>query len=232
MKIAIVNANSTAVFTGRLVAQARLIAAAGTEIVGMTPAGSPPSVESHTQEALAAVGVMDCIRDGESHGVDAYVIACFGDTGVAPAREIARGPVVGMTEAALFTACLLAARFSIVTLPPRTIVHARRVVHDYGLETRVGSIRAIAADVADAAVDEAALLGPMLEQSRRALAEDGAEAIILGCAGIAGLVDPLREALGVPVIDGVAAGVKTAEGLVTQSLRTSKLSSFAFPPGS
>jgi allantoin racemase len=229
MRIAIVNANSTAVFTDRLVAEARLVAAERTQIVGMTSDG-PPSVESHVEEALAAVGVVARVQQGEREDVDAYVIACFGDTGVMAAREVARGPVVGMTEAALFTACLLAARFSIVTLPPRTIVHARRVIHEYGLETRVGGIRAIAAEVADAAAEESALLGPMLDESRRALADDGAEAIVLGCAGIAGLVRPLSEALGVPVIDGVAAGVKMAEGLVSQSLGTSKLSSFAFPP--
>lgn len=229
MRIAIVNANSTTIFTERLTAEARLVAAASTQIVGMTADG-PASVESHVEEALAAVGVIARVRQGEQDGIDAYVIACFGDTGVMAAREVARGPVVGMTEAALFTACLLAARFSIVTLPPRTIVHARRVVHEYGLETRVAGIRAIAAEVADAAADESALFAPMLEESRHALADDRAEAIVLGCAGIAGLVRPLSETLGVPVIDGVAAGVKMAEGLVGQSLRTSKLSSFASPP--
>ena len=122
--------------------------------------------------------------------------------------------MVGITEAAIFTAALLAARFTIITLPPRTIVHARRVVHEYGFETRVARIRAIEVEVADAATDEAALLRPMIDEARLALRDDGAEAIVLGCAGVAGLVAPMSAALGVPVVDGVTAAVKMVEGLV------------------
>ena len=53
---------------------------------------------------------------------------------------------------------------------------------------------------------------------------------MLGCAGLGALVAPLTQALGVPVIDGVLAGLKLAEGLVTLGLGSSKRSSFAPPP--
>ncbi len=67
---------------------------------------------------------------------DAFVVACFGDTGVPAAREVATCPVVGMTEAALQTACLVAHRFVVVTLPARTIAHSERVVRALGFEHR------------------------------------------------------------------------------------------------
>ena len=41
-----------------------------------------------------------------------------------------------MTEAALQTACLVAHRFVVITLPPRTIAHSDRVVRALGLEHR------------------------------------------------------------------------------------------------
>jgi allantoin racemase len=44
------------------------------------------------------------------------------------------------------------------------------------------------------------------------------------------LVEPLTQELGVPVIDGVTVAVKLAEGLVSLGLKTSKISSFSFPP--
>ena len=50
----------------------------------------------------------------------------------------------------------------------------------------------------------------------------GAEVIVLGCAGLADLVGPLTAALDVPVVDGVAAAVALAEGLVAQGLGTSR----------
>jgi allantoin racemase len=52
----------------------------------------------------------------------------------------------------------------------------------------------------------------------------------LGCAGLTDLVEPLTQELGVPVIDGVTVAVKLAEGLVSLGLKTSKISSFSFPP--
>jgi allantoin racemase len=59
-----------------------------------------PSIESHYDEALAVPGLLAAVRDGELAGADGHVIACFGDPGLAAAREIATGPVVGIAEAA------------------------------------------------------------------------------------------------------------------------------------
>lgn len=61
-------------------------------------------------------------------------MACFGDTGVHAARELARGPVVGMSEAALCAAAALAQAFSVITLPRRTRAHALRVLADHALK--------------------------------------------------------------------------------------------------
>ena len=55
--------------------------------------------------------------------------------------------------------------------------------------------------------------------------------VVLGCAGLADLVDPLSDTLGVPVIDGVAAAVGIAAGLVAMRLNTSRANTFAAVPG-
>ena len=67
------------------------------------------------------------------------------------------------------------------------------------------------------------------EECRRALDEDGSGAIVLGCAGMADLTAALTHELGVPVIDGVAAGVKIVEALVGLGLKTSKRGDLAYP---
>ena len=64
------------------------------------------------------------------------------------------------------------------------------------------------------------------DAARTAMADDGAEAVVLGCAGLADLVGPLSRALGVPVVDGVAAAVGIATGLVAMGLNTSRASTF------
>jgi allantoin racemase len=228
-RIAILNPNTTAHFTKQLATAARKIAAPDTEIIACSPAHGPASIECHADEAAAVPNLLALIREEEALGTAAYVIACFGDTGIDAAREVAVGPVIGMTEAALFAASMLAARFSIVTLPPRTIAQSERVLRHTGLANRC-HIRAIDADVQDCVGLDEALLAAMLAESRIAMREDRAEAIILGCAGLSDLVAPLQAALGIPVLEGVCIAVTMAEGFLRNDLRTSKALTYATPP--
>jgi allantoin racemase len=230
MRIKIVNPNTTASFTERCLIAGRAVAAPGTHIVAGHPSTGVASIECHVDEATATLGVVEQVRAGEADGVDGYVIACFGDTGLEAARELAAGPVVGMTEAALYAAALIAPVFSIVTLPPRTRIFAERVLWHTGLERRCPKVRAIAVTVLDCDDEGSQVLEPFIAEARRAILEDHAEAIILGCAGLQPLVEPLSATLGVPVIEGVAAAVKMVEALLALRLATSKRGAWGFPP--
>ena len=52
---------------------------------------------------------------------------------------------------------------------------------------------------------------------------------MLGCAGMADLAADLQAELGVPVVEGVAAGVKLVESAVALGLGTSKHGDYAPP---
>jgi allantoin racemase len=230
MRIRIVNPNTTTAFTEGCLAVGRGVAAQGTEISATNPATGVPSVECHLDEAVATLGIIEAMTAGEAEGVDAYVIACFGDTGLDAAREVARGPVIGMSEAAVYAAAMIAPVFSIITLPSRTRVFSERVLQHAGLAHRCGPVRAINVGVGDCEEHSDLVFQAFVEEARRAIADDHAEAIILGCAGLEGLAEPLRAALGVPIVEGVAAGVKMAEGLISLGLSTSKAGGWGFPP--
>ena len=191
-----------------------------------------PSVESHAEEVIAALGVLEQVRQHQAD-TDAFVIACFGDTGVPAAREVATCPVVGMTEAALQTACLVAHRFVVITLPARTIAHSRpRRRARSGSSTAAASI-AVDVPVADL-VDGS---DPPARRVRRrppaAAIDDGP-----GRGGRPRLRRPGRPRRpagatrwACPVIDGVAAAVGIAAGLVAMGLNTSRANTFAAVPG-
>ena len=227
-KIMIVNPNTTASMTQVVLAGAQATAATTTTLIGSTATRGVDSVESATDEVFGAWAVLEQVRAGETSGVDGYVVACFGDTGVPAAKETARGPVVGMTEAALFTAALIAARFSIITLPPRTREQSYRILRETGLGHRC-TVRAIDEPVAEVHDGSLHLLDDVVAEARKAIEDDAAEAIVLGCAGLSDLVDPLTKALDLPVIEGVAAAVAMVEGLLAQSLSTSRASTYAAP---
>ena len=169
------------------------------------------------------------VRAGEAAGAHAHVIACFGDPGLHGARELARGPVIGIAEAAFRAASLLATGFSVVTPLARTCVIAEHLVRQYGFERRCRGIHGTAIAVLELDDPASNAYARILACAEQALARDRSGAIVLGCAGMADLCQRLQKALGVPVIDGVAVAVKLADALVNLGLGTSKRGHYAAP---
>ncbi len=229
MRIKVINPNTSASMTALIRAAAQAVAGPGVEIEAVSPRHGPASIEGHYDEALACVGLLEEVRRGEAEGVDAYVIACFGDPGLDAARELARGPVIGIAEAAMRSASYLATGFSVVTTLKRTNVITQHLVDKYGVRRHCRRVRATEIAVLDLENPATDAYRTILAECRRALSEDDCGAIVLGCAGMADLCQRLGDELGVPVIDGVAAATVTAEGLVRAGLATSKRGDYAPP---
>ena len=228
MKIKVINPNTTASMTQKIGKAARAVAAPGTEIIACNPSMGPVSIEGHYDEALSVVGLLEEVRKGEDVGVDGYVIACFGDPGLLAARELARGPVLGIAEAAMHAASFVATGFSIVTTLSRTKVIAQQLVENYGMTRFCRNIRA--ADLPVLELETEGHARKMIaEECRIALVEDECGAIVLGCGGMADLSAQISHEIGVPVIDGVSAAVKFVEALVCLGLVTSKVGDLAYP---
>lgn len=230
MHIRLINPNTTAAMTAKIGAAAERVAAAGTRISATNPEAGPVSIESHFDEAISAVGVLDEIRRGDAQGVDAHVIACFGDPGLLAARELSAAPVIGIAEAAFHFATLISTRFSVVTTLGRTAIIAEQLLHNYGFAQHCRRVRAAEIPVLELEHDSACALERIIAECRRAKAEDGIGAIVLGCAGMAEHSAEIGAAVGLPIVDGVSAAVKLAESLVALGLRTSKHGDLAFPP--
>lgn len=229
MKIKVINPNTTASMTQKIGMAARAVAAPGTEIIACNPAMGPVSIECHYDEALSVVGLLEEIRQGEVEGVDGYVIACFGDPGLLAAREIAKGPVIGIAEAAMHTASLISTGFSIVTTLSRTRIIAQQLVENYGMSRFCRNIRSTDLAVLELEVSASQAQKVIIEECRQAIVADNSGAIVLGCGGMADLATAISYEIGVPVIDGVSAAVKFVELLVSLGLGTSKVGDLAFP---
>lgn len=229
MRIRVINPNTTHAMTAAMGEAAQSIAAPGTRIIATQPDSGPASIESHFDEAVAAVGVIDEIIEGEREETDAYVIACFGDPGLLAARELTRAPVIGIAEAAFHMATLISTRFSIVTTLGRTGIIAEHLLAQYGFTHHCRRVRAAEIPVLDLEESGDAALGRIIDESRRARDEDGIGAIALGCGGMAKLTGEISDAVGLPVVEGVTAAIKLAEALVGLGLGTSKHGDLAFP---
>ncbi len=229
MKIKIINPNTSEKMTSAIRVAGESVARPGTQITAVSPRFGPTSIESYYDDYLSIPGLLEEVQKGEAERCDAYIIACYGDPGLHAARECTLKPVVGIAEASLYMASMLAARFSIVTVIPRTRTMLEEMVAGYGFREKVVSIRTSPLYVLDVEKDPAGALEKLHVEARRARDEDAAEAILLGCAGFTHFVDELERALGIPVLDGVVCAVKLAEALVELGKTTSKYRTYRPP---
>lgn len=229
MHIHLINPNSTASMTAQVLDSAMRVANPTTRVTAVNPLDTPVSIEGGTDEAMAVPSMLSEILKGEAQGVDAYVIACFDDPGLHAAREIARGPVIGICQAAVQVAMTISRRFTVITTLPRSIPIIEDLVSAYGADRHCRNVRAIDLPVLGVDSDPAEAERLLIIQIQKAKMEDRAEAIVLGCAGMSALCERLSIATGLTVIDGVTAAVKLAEALVGAGYATSKVNAYDFP---
>lgn len=229
MRIHVINPNSTASMTHTIAEAARTACGKDTVIDARTGAGTPASIEGYRDEAIAVPAMLAAIIEAERKGASAHVIACFDDPGLAAAREVATGPVIGICQASVQVATTIAARFSVITTLPRSVPVIEDLIAAYGATSRCRRVRSVELPVLSLEADPNTARARLLSEARLAVAEDGAEAIVLGCAGMADLCDWLSDQVGIPVIDGVTAAVRIAEALAGAGYRTSKAGAYAFP---
>ena len=141
MRIEIINPNTTKEMTAKIDRVARKYKRPETEITSVTASCGPASIENFFDEALGSVGVLEEIKRGQTRGFDGFIIACFGDPGLDAGRELSQAPVVGIGEAAMLLACTIAYRFSILSMPKRSLASLEELVRRHGLESRCASIR-------------------------------------------------------------------------------------------
>ena len=120
MHIHVINPNTTRSMTLKIGAAAKAAASPGVEVTAVNPEFGPASIEGYFDEAFSIPGLIEEI--GKARGADAFVIACFDDTGLEAARCATPAPVIGIGEAAFHMASLIAAKFSVVTTLSRSIV--------------------------------------------------------------------------------------------------------------
>jgi allantoin racemase len=225
MKILVINPNTTRSMTDKIAIAARAVARPDTEIVAANSQNGPASIQGYLDVAICVPGLLAEVA--QHPDVDAIVVACFDDTGVDAVRTLVNVPVLGIGEAAYHAASMIANKFSVITTLSRSVPGLENNLMRYGLAQKCARVRATEIPVLKLEEGDPATLFKIRSEIREAIGQDNAEAIVLGCAGMADLMAELSAEFGLPVIDGVAAGVTFAEALVNNRLSTSKIGAYA-----
>lgn len=220
MNLLLVNSNSTAAVTDRMVTVAQAVAAPGTQITGVTAVGAGV-IRTHLEFAEAAVQTVTVLKE-KAADQDAGIIACFGDPGLRAARHELDIPIVGIAEAAMLTAHLLGGRYSIITLGAHQAINMTDIARIYGLEARLASVQIAQISYADVLADPNQAIAAFVAAGREAIIHDGADVLILGGGPMAGLAHQIELLVEAPVLDGITCATKLAESLVACGYRTSR----------
>ena len=211
--------------TDKIAIAARAVARPDTEIISVNSQDGPASIQGFLDVATCIPGLLAEVA--RHPYVDAIVIACFDDTGVDAVRTLVNIPVLGIGEAAYHAASMIANKFSVITTLSRSVPGLENNLMRYGLAQKCVRVRATDIPVLKLEEGDPATLFKVKSEIRESIAQDNTEAIVLGCAGMADLMVELSEEFGLPVIDGVSAGVTFAEALVNNNLRTSKIGAYS-----
>ena len=226
-KICIINPNTTTSMTKVIDLSAKKNAGANTEIITTQPKVGPESIEGYYDEAFSIPGLVEEVFKNKN--ADAFVIACFDDTGLDALRSITEKPVIGIGEAAYHVASLVSGNFSVITTLTRSINTLKHNLKKYGLFEKCVSVTAIEVPVLDLEEISDNNLDKLDKGIEKTILEDNSEAIILGCAGMSNLAKDLEINHGLPVIEGVSSAVVLAESLINLRIKTSKIGSYALP---
>lgn len=228
MRILVANANTTEAITELCAASARAAASPGTEIVAATPRFGPVVISTRAENVIAGHALLEVLARHAGQ-VDGVILAVSHDTALEAARQMMPCPVVGMTEAACLTACMLGGRFGLVTMG--AVAPYRELIADrHGLGGRLSGLATIPSTPQDAVRDPDRVAAELAGAIDGLIAE-GAESVVLGGAAVAGMSDRLQPGAAVPLLDGMRCGIRMVEGLVALKLPKPTRGSYAAPSG-
>ena len=127
VRLLLINPNISESVSALIADEARRTASPGTSIDVITAPFGMAYIETRFEALIGAYAVAQLAAEHYSKA-DAIVVAAFGDPGLPAIRELVPIPVVGMSEAALSSACLLGQRFSIIAISSRITAWYRETV--------------------------------------------------------------------------------------------------------
>lgn len=230
MAVYVINPNASAAMTQTLERENRVFeGASGLCFEYCEP--SPKSIEGFSDGAKAAYHLVEKISQleiSETALPEAYIIACFDDTGLDAAREITGRPVLGIGQIAVQAATMLCQKFCIITAMERSIPVLEINVRKYGLAHQCAGVFAANMPVLSLKEDPDGY-DKVLTVAKNQLQDHAGEALVLGCAGLSHWTERLSRDLGMPVLDGVRLAIKFAQAMVDLKLTTSKVNAYRFP---
>lgn len=234
MKLLLLNANTTAAMTERMVDRARALAGPDARIDGATGRFGAAYISTRAAVAVAGHAALDLLAEhvgrDNPKGYDAVLLACFGDPGLLALKELSPIPVIGMAEASLGLAAQIGARAALITGGARWIAMLREFALVQGFDSLVVAIRATALTGAEIAADPARAAEQLRALAQRCVDEDQADVVVFGGAGLVGMAKALQPRMPAPLLDSLECLVRGGMAAARLGAGNPSMGSFSPPP--
>ena len=187
-----------------------------------------PFIEIDYEDAYAVPATIEAAIQAESEGMNAIVINCTADTGLAACRECVSIPVVAPTESSMHLAAQLSDRFSVLTFSTRTVRRFEHMARVYGMAHKLASVRSIELPLDEMDHEDPELVQRLFEIGKKCVQEDGAHSLIMGCTAFEIVSQALQSffsQIGMPILilEPYSIALHQAEGLAMMNISQSKL---------
>ena len=144
--------------------------------------------EDYYSYYLETANVSKIVKEIENNNSsDAFIIACYEDTGIDVIRKITSRPVIGIGEAAFYTANIIANKFSIITNLSASHEALKNNLIKYDLDHKCVSLKSIEVPILDMETMSKSNIKKLENEINRTICEDKPEAIIITSPGILNL---------------------------------------------
>lgn len=231
MRLLLINPNTSAAMAETMVAEARRIAAPGTEIDVCSAGFGSRYISTRSEAAVAGHALLSAIA-AHHDGHDAIIVGAFIIPAVThAAKEFAPVPLIATGEAGLATALLLGPRFSILSIGAPARKMTFELVESLGLISRLASIRDIGVSGTELVDRQRESDDRAVQLALEAIEHDLADVIVLGAGSMEGMAARIQGRVPVPVVSPVGSAVTMAEGLVRMGIAKPAAGACAGPEG-
>lgn len=228
MKILLINPNTSAHVTARMLNAAQSSMGSFAHIVGVTGLRGPAVVGSRTENTLAGAHALELAAE-HVNDADAVVLAISTDSGLSALRELLNIPVAGMLDASLMSAAQLGGRVGLLTLGERMLPLYQEQAQAYGIGSRVVAWFGATIPALYEPNPGSQVIDLLCQEALAMVDQHDLDVLILSGAVLAGYREVVAQRLPVPVVDGTEAACWQAFALAKLKPGVHNRGSYARP---
>jgi len=192
--------------------EAARAASPGIRFEGWTSTLGPAAIEGPEDGARAIPPLLDLVRKASLDGAAVIVIACFDDTGLSEAQNMAMCPVIGIGQASFVFASLMSGPTAVITTVAAAVPVITENIKLQGHAKNIRHVLAANVPVLTLANEPTTALVKFKETALQL--PDGTRNLILGCSAAVSIKQEFELGLPFHVIDGVSAAARLCNAFV------------------